>query len=257
MASGALLRIDSVRLAFGGLSVLDGVSFDLKPGRICGLIGPNGAGKTSLFNCVCGLYRPDAGAIALDGRSLRGLPAEALPRLGLARTFQQAAAFGGLTVHEQVLVALESRGRPNWLAHALGLPSARRTDLALRRQADQLLERFGLADRSAQPVSALSAAALRQLELARALALEPKLLLLDEPAAGLDRQAQQALAHCLRALCDRTGLTILVIEHRMQWLRSICDQLVALRAGRVIASGDPDAVFADPAVIEACLGRIH
>lgn len=257
MTSGALLRIDSVRLAFGGLRVLDDVSFDLEPGRICGLIGPNGAGKTSLFNCVGGLYRPDAGSITLAGRSLRDLPAESLAGLGLARTFQRAAVFAGLSVLDQVLVALESRLRAGWFAHVLGLASARRHDLARLEQAQRLLERFGLAALAAQPVSALSAAALRQLELARALALEPKLLLLDEPAAGLDRHEQQALADCLRELCGQTGLTVLVIEHRMQWLRSICDQMVALRAGRVIASGDPDSVCADPAVIDACLGRLH
>lgn len=259
MMSGALLTIDSLRLAFGGLDVLDGVSFEVEKGSICGLIGPNGAGKTSLLNCISGLYRPAAGQITLDGQSLLGRPPESLAHLGLSRTFQQPALFAGLTVREQILVALENRSGFGGFSRALPLAPTRwrRWQGQIKGQAQALIDRFDLTAVADQPVLPLDAASGRRVELARALALEPKLLLLDEPAAGLDRRAQRELADCLREWRDRAGLTILVIEHRMQWLRSICDRLVALRSGRVLAKGEPEAVCARPEVIETFLGATH
>ncbi len=259
MTGGALLRVDSVRLAFGGHDVLDGVSFEIDRGSICGLIGPNGAGKTSLLNCISGLYKPDAGDIALDGYSLAGRRPESLSRLGLSRTFQQPALFAGLTAREQIVLAIETRSRVGWLSHVWAFPSAERRRAQARRdsQAQGLIDHFELNALADQPVDQLSTAARRRVELARALALEPKLLLLDEPAAGLDRQAQQALAERLRELRDQAGLAVLVIEHRMHWLRSVCDRLVALRHGRVIAQGRPETVFAEPEVIETFVGASH
>jgi branched-chain amino acid transport system ATP-binding protein len=254
-AGGPLLQVESVGLSFGTLRVLDRASFALEQGTILGLIGPNGAGKTSLFNCISGLYRYDSGDIFLAGRSLRGAPPDDLVRLGVARTFQQPALFGGLSVIDQIQLALDGRaGSPGWLAQLIGWPGAGRSAAQRLSRAQATLERFGLSGLADRPVAMLSLAERRRLEIARAIALEPRLLLLDEPAAGLDEREQAALACLLKDLRDGSGLTVVLIDHRMHWVQSLCDRLVALQLGRVIASGPTAQVCADPVVIDTYLG---
>jgi len=252
---GPLLSVESVELRFGTLKVLDRASFALERGSLLGLIGPNGAGKTSLFNCISGLYRFDSGDIVLAGRSLARVRPDQLAGLGLARTFQHPALFSGMSVLDQILLALDARARSGWFAQALGWPGSRAAALDERRRAEAFLARFELSELAARPVAMLSLAERRRVEIARALALEPTLLLLDEPAAGLDEREQGALARLLRGLREASGLSVILIDHRMNWVRSVCDQLVALQLGRVIASGPTQQVCTDPAVIDAYLGR--
>jgi branched-chain amino acid transport system ATP-binding protein len=243
-----------VELSFGALKVLDRASFAAERGTILGLIGPNGAGKTSLFNCISGLYRFGSGDIVFAGRSLRGVRADELARRGIARTFQHPALFAGLPVIDHILLGFDVRDTKGWLLETFGGPGSIRRANRKRQAAWSLLERFGLDGLAARSVGMLSLAERRRVELARALALEPTMLLLDEPAAGLDEGEQQLLAVMLRRLRDESDLSVILIDHRMNWVRSVCDRLVALQLGRVIASGPTERVCADPAVVDAYLG---
>ena len=226
MSGLPLLSVREVSLAFGALKVLDRASFDVRPGSIVGLIGPNGAGKTSLFNCISGHYRFESGDIVLSGRSLKGIDPERLAGLGMARTFQHPALFPAMPVLDQVLLALDSRDPSGWIAEALGWPSARRRACVQAHAALELLDQFELRSLVDRPVAALSLAERKGLEIVRALALRPRLLLLDEPAAGLDERAQWALGQMLRRLRDEARLAVLVIDHRIGWLRALCDQML-------------------------------
>ncbi len=262
------LRIRRLTRAFGGLTAVAGVSFDVDPGDCVGLIGPNGAGKTTLFDLISGHGRPDAGSIAIDGTSVTGAPPEALARRGLARTFQHGRVFANLTVEDNVLVGAHVRARaarPSAsllaplaeLALALLQPrSVRAEERALRAEARDIVGLFGdrLAPRLAHPAHSLSYANRRRLEIARALAARPKLLLLDEPAAGMNPTETAELAGIIAVLKAR-GLTILIIEHKLDMLMRLADRIVAMDEGAVIAEGPPDAVRRHPAVIEAFLGR--
>lgn len=253
----ARLKLTDVSLRFGGISVLQDVSLEVEPGSVFGLVGPNGAGKTSLFNCISGLYPYDRGEIVFDGHSLRGLRPDALAALGIARSFQHPALFTGLTVLDQILVAIEARGTDarRWFGVLPG-PGTRRREAQSLREATELIDALGLASWADLAVGRLSLAQRRRVEIARALAMRPRLLLLDEPAAGLDEPAQRDLARLLLDARERTGLTILLIDHRIGWVRALCDRLAALHLGRVIACGETDAVCADPAVVQAYLGPV-
>jgi branched-chain amino acid transport system ATP-binding protein len=253
----ALLSVQDLELAFGEVRVLEQVSIDIERGAVFGLIGPNGAGKTSLFNCISGLYPYDRGEIVFDGHSLRGLRPDALAALGIARSFQHPALFTGLTVLDQILVAIEARGTDarRWFGVLPG-PGTRRREAQSLREATELIDALGLASWADLAVGRLSLAQRRRVEIARALAMRPRLLLLDEPAAGLDEPAQRDLARLLLDARERTGLTILLIDHRIGWVRALCDRLAALHLGRVIACGETDAVCADPAVVQAYLGPV-
>lgn len=255
--SRALLEIAQLSVRFGGIVALEDVSFSVAEGQITGLIGPNGAGKTTLFNCLSRLYRPWRGDIRFDGRSLLALPRCNIAACGIGRTFQSPALFDSMTVVDNVKVGAHSQGHSGPIADALAFPATRQEERDLDRRARDaltLVELDAIADR---PVSSLPFGTRKRVELARALAGQPRLLLLDEPAGGLNHDEVTALGTLIRMVRDRLNITVLLVEHHMGFVMGLSDQVVALNFGRVIADGTPDRVRADPAVGEAYLGAIH
>jgi branched-chain amino acid transport system ATP-binding protein len=247
---GLVLRDIGVR--FGGLTALDGVCLRVPPTGVVGVIGPNGAGKTTLFNVVCGFVRPDSGTITFDGRPLRPSPHQ-LARLGIARTLQGLGLFAGLTVVENVMVGATSAARAGFWSGLFGLPRADRDERRLRADALDMLDGLGIADHARALPGMLPYAVRKRVALARALAARPRLLLLDEPAGGLGAEEVDELAGLIRELPGR-GTAILLVEHHMDLVMAVCDEIVVLDFGRVVATGDPDRVRADPAVADAYLG---
>ena len=252
--SPALLSIQGLTVRFGGIVALDNVHFEVARGEICGLIGPNGAGKTTLFNCLSRLYRPQSGAIRFEGRAIERLAKHEIARLGIARTFQNLALFGTMTALENVMIGTHAIARGGFFVNALALPSARREERRIRERAMALIEEFGLGAVANSLVHELPFGTRKRVELARALALEPKLLLLDEPAAGLNHEEVDALRVEIQAIRDRRGVSVLLVEHHMNLVMRVSDQVVALDFGRVIADGAPDEVRCNPDVVRAYLG---
>ena len=250
----ALLAVEDLAIAFGGLAALSGVSFAVGEGEIFGLIGPNGAGKTTVFNVVTGLYRPDRGRVTFAGADLGRLSPHRIARAGIGRTFQNTEVFRALSALDNVLVGAHASLHGGLVAAALSLGTVRREEAEARRQARSLLERVGLADVADVPAGDLPLGSQKRLELARALASAPRLLLLDEPAGGLNPTETRALMELIRGLRDERRLTIMLVEHDMELVMGLCDRVAVLHYGRKIAEGPPRAVAADPAVIEAYLG---
>ena len=251
----ALLKMEGATIRFGGLVAVNAVSFEIEPGQLFGLIGPNGAGKTTCFNLITGVYKPTSGKVVFQGKDISGTPSNKVARLGICRTFQNIRLFKDLNVRENVMIAGNLRARTGiWGAMALS-PFARRETEAIADEAMRLLEVVDLAHVADARSADLSYGMQRRLEIARALATKPELLLLDEPAAGMNPQEKIELNAMVRRIRDEFGLTILLIEHDMRFVMSLCERIVVLDHGEEISRGAPDEIRNDPKVIAAYLGE--
>ncbi|KFI26004.1 leucine/isoleucine/valine transporter ATP-binding subunit [Haematobacter missouriensis] len=251
-----LLSVEGLGIAFGGLKAVNDVSFSVRPGEIASVIGPNGAGKTTLFNMISGLYQPGSGRVILAGEDVTGFAPHLLARRGMSRTFQNLQIFQSMTVLENAVTGYHLRERGTVLADMLSLPAARRRAREAEEGAMALLARVGLDRTAGREAGSLSYGSLKRLEIARALALEPKILLLDEPAAGCNAVETEEIDHLIAAVAA-SGVAILLVEHDMKMVMRISSHIVVLDHGEKIAEGDPATVSRNPAVIAAYLGAEH
>lgn len=249
-----MLRVEGITQVFGGITALSDVGFAVEKGEIKGVIGPNGAGKTTLFNIITGVYRQSAGDVFLDGVKVSLLPPERLARLRMVRTFQNVELFGKMTVLENVMVGLHTRSRSGILSCALKLPHHLREERRIREQAMAWLQFAGIEAHAADTAENLPFGKGRLLEIARAMALEPKIVLLDEPAAGLNSRETADLGQLIRKI-RASGVTVVLVEHDMDLVMDICDSILVLNLGRKLAEGTPREIQENPEVIAAYLGE--
>jgi branched-chain amino acid transport system ATP-binding protein len=251
-----LLEIDGLTKSFKGLRAVDGYRLRLAAGEILGIIGPNGAGKSTVFNLLTGHLRATSGAIRFRGKDITRLAPERIARLGIGRTFQNIRLFPGLTALENVVCAAQLHDRSSLAATLLSWPSFRRTERRLVQSAREQLAMFGLEERASAPATSLPYGDQRRLEIVRALALRPTLLLLDEPTAGMNGQESLRVLELIRRIREQYRLTIVLVEHNMPLVMSLCERLQVLNYGQIIAEGSPEKVRADPRVVESYLGQV-
>jgi len=249
-----LLHVDGVTLAFAGLVALDDVSLEVPEGSLFAVIGPNGAGKSSLFNCISGAYRPRSGDIRLRGKSLVGVPPHQVAARGVARTFQNLAVFDELTVLSNLMLGRHHLMRAGWLSDLLWLRGTRRQEVAHREKVEQVIDFLRLEKYRRQPAAVLPYGVKKLVEVGRALCMEPDLLLLDEPAAGLNQEETEALAHYLLEIKETFGITQVLIEHQLGLVLDLADRIAVLDFGRKVAEDEPAAIARHPAVVEAYIG---
>lgn len=250
----ALLETKNLGISFGGLKACQEVNFSLEKGKIMGLIGPNGAGKTTVFNLLTGVYLPTEGSITLDGKNLIGKKTYQINQLGMARTFQNIRLFKSISVIDNVKIAMNSQMKYSVLSGIFLLPSYWREEQAIDKRAMELLDVFGLKDKAQDMAANLPYGQQRKLEIARALAANPKVLLLDEPAAGMNPTETHELLETIQLIRERFSVAVLLIEHDMSFVMGICEHIVVLDYGRIIAKGSPEQIRNDPKVVAAYLG---